>query len=55
VSPDREILVPGELEARTEAKRGQDGIDLDDTTWGQLMETCRSLGMTEEEVQGSLA
>src|SRR5207244_13054632 len=36
VSPGGEILAPGEPEQRTRAARLRDGIDLDDTTWGQL-------------------
>ena len=43
--PDAEILMPGEPEERTRARRLRDGIDLDDTTWKQLQETCRSLNV----------
>jgi uncharacterized oxidoreductase len=45
VTPDGEILVPGEPEARTKARRLREGIELDDTTWGQLVATGRSLGV----------
>ncbi len=48
--PDGEILVPGEPEARTRERRRREGIELDETTWGQLRETCRSLGMTPEQI-----
>ncbi|MBI4600671.1 MAG: malate/lactate/ureidoglycolate dehydrogenase [Planctomycetes bacterium] len=44
-APGGEILVPGELEARTRAKRLVEGIELDATTWGQIVETCRGLGV----------
>jgi LDH2 family malate/lactate/ureidoglycolate dehydrogenase len=33
-----EVLVPGEIEARTAAARRVDGINLDETTWRQLVE-----------------
>jgi uncharacterized oxidoreductase len=44
-SPDGEILMPGEIEERTKAKRLRDGIDLDDTTWSQLTATAESVGV----------
>jgi uncharacterized oxidoreductase len=43
-SPDGEILMPGELEERTRARRLKEGIDLDDVTWGQLQEVAAGLG-----------
>jgi uncharacterized oxidoreductase len=49
--PDVEILMPGDVEERTKAQRLQNGIELDDTTWGQLMQTCRSVGMSEVSLQ----
>ena len=51
VSPDAEILTPGEPEQRTRARRLREGIDLDDTTWGQLHATCRLVGLTDEQVE----
>jgi uncharacterized oxidoreductase len=45
VTPDGEILVPGEPEARSRARRLREGIELDDTTWGQLVATGESLGV----------
>jgi len=39
-----EILVPGEPEARTEARRRAEGIPLDDETWRQVLEAARSVG-----------
>jgi uncharacterized oxidoreductase len=50
VSPETEILMPGELEERTRVQRKQTGIDLDDTTWGQILATCQSLGIAQEQV-----
>ena len=45
-TPGGEILVPGEPEARTRAARMSDGIDLDETTWGQIVATCRATRWT---------
>lgn len=45
VSPDGEILVPGEVEQRTRAARSREGIELDETTWGQIVATCCSVGI----------
>jgi uncharacterized oxidoreductase len=47
VTPDDEILMPGEPEARTRARRLREGIEIDDTTWSQLLATARSLDVPE--------
>jgi uncharacterized oxidoreductase len=48
-TPGGEILVPGEPESRTRAKRFANGIELDDTTWGQISATCTKLGVNPDE------
>jgi uncharacterized oxidoreductase len=45
VSVDGEILMPGEIEERNRVRRKRDGIELDETTWGQIQATARSLGV----------
>jgi uncharacterized oxidoreductase len=45
VSPDGEIIMPGEPEHRSRVKRLRDGISLDETTWNQIQETARSLNV----------
>ena len=45
-TPDGEILMPGEIEERTKSQRLRDGIELDETTWGQIQETAKSLGVS---------
>jgi uncharacterized oxidoreductase len=45
--PGREILMPGEVEQRTRVARSQ-GIELDDNTWGQLLDTCQTLGVSAD-------
>jgi hydroxycarboxylate dehydrogenase B len=47
-APGGEVLVPGEVEARTRARRLREGIDLDETTWGQLQATRRLVGLSGE-------
>ena len=49
---DGGILMPGEIEERTRVQRLRDGIDLDATTWNQIIEAARSVGLEEEQVQG---
>jgi uncharacterized oxidoreductase len=44
-TPDGEILMPGEIEERTKAARLRDGVEIDETTWGQIRETARGLGV----------
>jgi uncharacterized oxidoreductase len=50
VFPDGDILMPGEPEERNKARRLRDGIELDETTWRQIRETCRSVGLSQERV-----
>ena len=50
-TPDGDILMPGEIEERTKARRRRDGIDIDETTWSQLLETARSVGLESGQVQ----
>lgn len=45
VSAGGEILMPGEIEERTKAQRLSEGIDLDEVTWRQIVETCQSLAI----------
>ena len=48
-TPDGEILMPGEIEERTKAQRLREGIDIDATTWSQIVETARGLGLGEDQ------
>lgn len=45
-TPGGEILMPGEPESRTRAKRIRDGIDLDDISWEQIHATAQRLGVS---------
>ncbi|MCE9532591.1 MAG: malate/lactate/ureidoglycolate dehydrogenase [Planctomycetes bacterium] len=46
---DGQILMPGEIEDRTKAARLRDGIEIDEMTWGQLLETAKLVGLTSEQ------
>jgi uncharacterized oxidoreductase len=43
--PDQPVLVPGEIERATRAKRLREGIPLDDTTWSELRAAAESVGL----------
>ncbi len=45
ITPDGEILIPGEIEERTKVRRLVDGIELDNVTWKQICQTCRALSV----------
>ena len=49
--PEGEVLVPGEVEARMREKRTSEGIDLDDNTWGQLVDTAVSCGVSQALIE----
>jgi len=49
-APGGEILMPGEPEERTRAERLARGLPLDQTTWGQLLDTAASVGLSRAEL-----
>jgi uncharacterized oxidoreductase len=49
VSDAGEVLMPGEVEDRTKVARLRDGIDLDGTTWSQIVEAAASVGVAVEQ------
>ncbi|MCW5746804.1 MAG: malate/lactate/ureidoglycolate dehydrogenase [Alphaproteobacteria bacterium] len=46
-----EVLVPGEPEIRTRAKRMADGIPLPDDTWASIVGAARLVGLDERRIQ----
>ncbi|HJQ60678.1 MAG TPA: malate/lactate/ureidoglycolate dehydrogenase [Vineibacter sp.] len=46
-----QVLVPGEPERMRRADRLAKGVAIDATTWGQLCDTARLVGMTDAEVR----
>jgi uncharacterized oxidoreductase len=47
------ILVPGELEAERKTQRTQDGIDLDDNTWQQIVDAASESGVSDSLVNAA--
>jgi uncharacterized oxidoreductase len=52
--PGGEILMPGEIEERTKARRLREGIDIDETTWSEMLGAAQSVGLSREQVQAHL-
>lgn len=50
-SPTSEILMPGEIEARNKARKLREGIELDETTWGQIKATGTKIGLTDDQMK----
>jgi uncharacterized oxidoreductase len=46
-----EVLTPGEPEKRYAARRSEQGIDVDDTTWRDIRTAAASLGITDAEFE----
>ncbi len=50
VTAGGDILLPGELEDRTKAQRSRDGIDIDATTWSQLVDIAKTVGLGTSQI-----
>jgi len=50
-TPNGEILIPGEPEERSRTRRRSEGIELDETTWKQLLDTCQLVGLSTKEAE----
>ena len=48
VNSGSDVLLPGEIEAHTKASRENDGIELDDTTWADIIATANRVGVPTE-------
>ena len=53
-TPGGAVLLPGEIERRTRAKRLADGIPLDPNTLDQLRGAARSVGLLETEIERAI-
>jgi uncharacterized oxidoreductase len=53
-TPDGAILMPGEIEEQTKAKRQRDGIVIDATTWSQILGTAATLGLGPGQLEAIL-
>jgi len=45
-----EILIPGEIEYRTQAQREREGIFVEEVTWSQIVEAAQGLGVEVERL-----
>jgi LDH2 family malate/lactate/ureidoglycolate dehydrogenase len=46
--------MPGEIEERTKAQRLQSGLDIEETTWSQIVATSITVGLSEDRVEAIL-
>jgi uncharacterized oxidoreductase len=53
VDPATPVLIPGELEEQTRATRRQ-GLELDETTWDQIVEAARSCDVPEQMIDAAV-
>ena len=51
ISPGGEVLMPGEPEQRSKAKREAEGIPLDDNTLGQIRGAAKSVGVDDDVIE----
>ncbi len=45
VDPKLPVLVPGEPERLAQAERGRTGIEVDATTWGEILAAAEAVGL----------
>jgi uncharacterized oxidoreductase len=55
VTSDGDILMPGEIEERTKARRLRDGVDLDETTWKQITDAAITAGIDGHRLETLVA
>jgi hydroxycarboxylate dehydrogenase B len=48
--PKLPVLVPGEPERIAQAERGRAGIEVDATTWAEIVDAAETVGLTRDEV-----
>ena len=49
--PKAPVLVPGDPERLARAERSREGIEVDATTWGEILEACDTLGLGRAKAQ----
>lgn len=53
IDPNRPVMVPGEVEGQNRAAQS-DGVDLDETTWAQLVDAAKSSGVPDELIDAAI-
>ena len=48
--PGDRILIPGEIEDQNRQDRMTNGIELDDRTWQQIVDTADACGVSQEVI-----
>ncbi|MBC8357230.1 MAG: malate/lactate/ureidoglycolate dehydrogenase [Planctomycetes bacterium] len=52
-TPGGEVILPGEIENRNRAER-RAGLEMDDATWGQIVEAAASVGVEQTLIEASV-
>lgn len=55
IDPTHPVLVAGEPERARIKERTEHGIEVDDTAWGQILESAEDIGMTEAELEALMS
>ena len=50
-APAGRVVLPGDIEAETRVERLRDGIPIDDTTWGKMVDSGLSASVTHDEIE----
>jgi len=50
--PGAPVLSPSDPEWISEAERRANGIPIDDTTWGEILEVAKANGVSAEQIEG---
>ena len=54
ITPDGEVLVPGEPEQRMRAERSKNGLPLPDATWAAIVAAAKEVGLDDARVKQAL-
>jgi len=46
------VLSAGDPEQNSEVERRANGISIDDTTWGEILEVAKANGVSAEQIEG---
>jgi uncharacterized oxidoreductase len=49
--PKLPVLVPGDPERLAQAERGRAGIEVDATTWGEIVDAAEAVGLARAEAE----
>jgi uncharacterized oxidoreductase len=49
--PALPVLVPGDPERASAARRGREGVPLDDATWTEILDAAQAVGLAKEEAR----